>query len=619
MSGRAPEAEARKGADIKPRAGDRAALLSLYRLLAPMCGRGFRGKLILTACLLASVAALNAFVPLLFATAVDRFADASSQSWIAIGAGSILIAYVALNWLSRMLSEARWALYGPVEQHLQRRLALHSLEHLHGLSLKFHLSRRTGHISRVMDNGLRGLRELVFDCVFVILPLGSEIVFVAIVMLLALDWPFAIVLFATLGLYATALVAGSERLRRHQRRAVARGAAAHGEAVDSLLNYETVKLFCNEEVVAGRYDGSLAEVERLVIRSMSYRSLLGAGLASIVAGGMGAILWLAVSRVESGAMSVGELVLVNAYLLQLARPMERLGNLYRSIKQALVDLEELMGLLAMRSEIKDRPGAGALPDGPGSVRFDGVHFGYSAERGILDDVSFRVPAGGKVAIVGPTGSGKSTITRLLFRFYEPERGRIEIDGSDIRAVSLASLRAAIAVVPQDPVLFNASIGENIAVGRPGAGAGEIAAAAKAAELDGFIARLPKGYDTLVGERGLKLSGGEKQRVAIARALLKGPRIFLLDEATSALDSATEERVRTSLGSLARGTTTLIIAHRLSSVTDADEILVLDQGRIVERGTHEALLAAGGLYADLWQRQAKDSLEGVSPEISEVWK
>jgi ATP-binding cassette subfamily B protein len=585
-----------------------------------MSGTAFRLKLVLTVALLASTAALNASVPLLFAEAVDRFAGTRPDTWIAVGAGGILVAYVGLHWLSRLLSETRWALYGPVEQHLQRRLALHSIEHLHNLSLGFHLSRRTGHISRVMDNGLRGLRELVFDSVFVIVPLASEITFVAIVMLFALDWVFAVVLFGTLAFYGTVLVIGSERLRAHQRRAVARGAAAHGEAVDSLLNYETVKLFGNEDFIAGRYDLSLAEVERLVVRSMSFRSALGAIMATIVAAGMGLILWLAVARVRSGAMTVGELVLVNAYLLQLARPMERLGNLYRSIKQALVELEELLGLLALSPDIADRPGAKPLPAGPGAISFEHVSFAYNPDRGILHDASFGVAPGRKIAIVGPTGSGKSTVMRLLFRFYEPDAGHIRIDGADIGDVTLASLRAAVAVVPQDPVLFNASIGANIGFGRPDASHAEIVDAALAAELGDFIARLPKGYDTLVGERGLKLSGGEKQRVAIARALLKRPRILLLDEATSALDSATEERVQSSLRRIAEGTTTVVIAHRLSTVVDADGIVVLDHGRVAERGTHGELLAKGGLYADLWQRQARDAgaeLAAVTDETSEA--
>jgi ATP-binding cassette, subfamily B, heavy metal transporter len=579
------------------------------RLLALVWPRGepwFRLRLGLTVGLLAGAALVNAVVPLLFAQAVDRFAMAPAV--LAVPA-ALLAGYVALQWLARVLNEARWALYGPIEQRLRRRLALEAIRHVHGLSLGFHLSRRTGQLSRVMDNGLNGLRELLFDSVFLILPLFAEMLFVTAIMLVRVDWAFAAILAATLAVYGVALVVGSERLRAHQRRAVQEGAAAHGQAIDSLLNYETVKYFGNEGHVAGRYDRSLAEVERLTVRALAFRSLTGVVLVTIIGAGMAAILLLSARRVASGAMTVGELVLVNTYLLQLVRPMERLGQLYRSIKQAFVDLEQLLELLEERPGVEDRPGAVPLPagEGPCAVAFEGVRFGYGPERVILEGVSFRAAPGRKVALVGPTGAGKSTVARLLFRFYDPDEGRVLLDGRDLRDLTQESVRAAMAVVPQDAVLFNDTIGYNIAFGRVDAAPGEVEAAARAAALHDFVAGLPDGYGTLVGERGLKLSGGEKQRVAIARALLTRPRVLILDEATSALDSATERAIQASLREASRGVTTLVVAHRLSTVADADEILVLDRGRIVERGRHEDLLRRGGLYARLWRRQAAEKV------------
>ena len=525
--------------------------------------------------LLALTALINAVVPLLFARAVDALTPGTA---VVAAPAALVLAYVTVQWLAKVLSEARWALYGPIEQRTRRRLARHALEHLHSLSLSFHLGRRTGQISRVLDQGLNGARELLFDGVFLILPLLAEVVFVATIMLVRLDLIFAAILVVTLALYAVALVLGSEWLRAHQRKAVAEGAVAHGKAVDSLLNYETVKYFGNEDHISDRYDQSLATVERLTVRALGFRSLTGMVFASILALGTGLILWLALGRVTAGTMTIGELVLVNAYLVQLTRPMERLGQLYRSIKQAFVDLEQLMELLALEPEVEDRADAIALPPGPGAMAFEGVAFAYDPARPILAGIDLRLPPGRRVAVVGPTGAGKSTLARLLFRFYDPTRGRILLDGHDLRALTQSSLRAAIAVVPQDTVLFNDTIGYNLAFGRPDATPAEIEAAARAAQLHAFIAALPDGYDTLVGERGLKLSGGEKQRVALARAILKRPRILILDEATSALDSATEQAVQSALRSLGRSVTTLVIAHRLATIVDADEILVLDRGQ-----------------------------------------
>jgi ATP-binding cassette, subfamily B, heavy metal transporter len=576
-----------------------AALRRILRIFWGEAEPALRRRIVGTVALLALTALVNALVPLLFARAIDSLAPGAAL--LAAPAGLVL-AYVVVQWLAKVLSELRWALYGPIEQRTRRRLARHALEHLHGLSLSFHLSRRTGQISRVLDQGLNGARELLFDGVFLILPLLAEVVFVAGIMLTRLDGIFAVILIVTLALYAVALVVGSEWLRAHQRKAVAEGAVAHGKAVDSLLNYETVKYFGNESHVSQRYDDSLVRVEGLTVRALGFRSLTGIAFATILGVGTGVILMLALGRVAAGTMSLGELVLVNAYLVQLTRPMERLGQLYRSIKQAFVDLEQLMELLALEPEVEDRADAVALPAGPGAVTFERVSFAYDPARPILRDIDFRLAPGYRLAVVGPTGAGKSTIARLLFRFYDPTAGRILVDGHDLRDVTQASLRAAIAVVPQDTVLFNDTIGYNLAFGRPDAPQAEIEAAAEAAALHRFIIGLPDGYQTVVGERGLKLSGGEKQRVALARAILKRPRILILDEATSALDSATEQAIQQSLRELG-GVATLVIAHRLATIVDADEILVVDRGCIAERGRHDRLLRRGALYADLWRRQS----------------
>ena len=588
-----------------PQGGESYSALRLMMAVLPWAESKFRNRFFLTLGLLLSAALLNATVPNFFAAAVDAFSgDPGISAW-AIAPASILAAYVFIYWLSKLFNEARWMLYGPIEQRAQRTLALRSSEHLLRLSLGFHLTRNTGEISRVMDNGLRGLREFLFDAIFLILPFGAEILFVTGFMLVRLDFVFAIVLLVTIILYGVVLIIGSDRLRKHQRLAISKGAVAHGEAIDALINYETVKYFGNEQFVAERYDTSLADVERLTVRAFTYRSFLGFIMMTILTGGMLSIFMLAVGRIEAGTMSLGELVLVNAYLLQLVRPLERLGNLYRAIKQALVELEQLVELLDEAPDLPDRKDAIALPMGPGEVRFENVEFSYRNGLQTINGLDFQVPPGTKVALVGPTGAGKTTIARLLYRFYDPDAGSVFVDDCEVQTLTLDSLRSAIAVVPQDPVLFNDTIGYNIAFGRPTAGQQTVEEAARSAHIHEFIQGLPEGYATRVGERGLKLSGGEKQRVAIARALLKNPRIFILDEATSALDSTTEQSVQACLRDIGASITTLVIAHRLSTIVDADMILVLDQGRIVERGVHTDLLIQGGLYAELWQRQAKE--------------
>ncbi|MDA1088880.1 MAG: ABC transporter ATP-binding protein/permease [Proteobacteria bacterium] len=588
--------------------GESYSALRLMMTVLPWGEGRFRNRFLLTLGLLTTAAALNAIVPNFFAAAVDAFSGGPGIPTWAVAPATILAAYVFTYWLSKLFNEARWMLFGPIEQRAQRTLALRSSEHLLRLSLGFHLTRNTGEISRVMDNGLRGLREFLFDAVFLILPFAAEILFVAGFMLVRLDYVFTLVLLATIVLYVVVLIVGSDRLRKHQRLAISKGAVAHGEAIDALINYETVKYFGNEQFVAERYDTSLAVVERLTVRAFTYRSLLGFLMMTLLTGGMLSIFMLAATRLEAGTMSLGELVLVNAYLLQLVRPLERLGNLYRSIKQSLVELEQLVELLDEAPDLPDRKGALALPDGPGAIQFENVKFSYGNGLQTLNGLDFEAPPGAKVALVGPTGAGETTIARLLYRFYDPDAGGVYVDGREIRTLTLDSLRGAIAVVPQDPVLFNDTIGYNIGFGRPGAEQREVEDAARAAHIHDFIEGLPDGYATRVGERGLKLSGGEKQRVAIARALLKNPRIFILDEATSALDSTTEQGVQACLKDIGTTITTLVIAHRLSTIVDADIILVIDQGRIVERGIHTELLSKKGLYAELWQRQARKMSE-----------
>ncbi|QQP89664.1 ABC transporter ATP-binding protein/permease [Skermanella sp. TT6] len=583
---------------------DRRVFRLMLPFLWPRDDRGLRVRLAVSMTLLCLTAALNATVPILFARAVDRISVPAGTELAAVPV-ALLLAYGAMQWLAKVFNELRWALYGPIEQRMQRHMGLAVFRHVHELSLRFHLGRRTGQISRVLDNGMRGIRELLFDVVFLILPLFAEIAIICAVLLGSFGAAFAGITVATLALYGVCLVIGSEWLRRRQRKAVAEGAEAHGKAVDSLLNYETVKYFGNEEHIAGRYEGALREVERLTVNAMLWRSLTGILQVSILGAGLTAMILLAASEVAAGAMTVGDFVLVNTYLLQLIRPLDRLGQLYRSIKQSLTDVEQMLELLNQPAEVADAPDAVPLPAGPGRLRFERVGFAYDPRRPVLRDVSFELPPGGTLAIVGPSGAGKSTIGRLLFRFYDPTSGRILFDGADISSVTQASLRAAIAVVPQDTVLFNDTILYNIAFGRPGASRAEVERAARLARIHDFVAGLPDGYDSLVGERGLKLSGGEKQRVAIARAILKRPRLFLFDEATSALDSHTELAIQQSLREVSRGTTTVVIAHRLSTVVHADEILVLEDGRAVERGTHAALLARDGAYAALWARQQAD--------------
>ena len=592
----APEIRAGHAADLK-------AVGAVLPYLWPNDDPGMRMRVALSVVVLFLTAILNALLPVLFALAIDRLTPRDA-SLIVVAPVALLLAYGFIFWFSRSLNELRWILFGPLEQRVRRRLGLAVFDHLHTLSLRYHLSRRTGMLSRIQERGLEATAELLFNLVFVIAPLVTEIVIITAVVLGRFDAHYALIMAVTLSLFLSAVIFGSEILRRYQRPAVIKAAEAHGKAIDSLLNYETVKYFGNENYVSARYDSELSEAERLTVQSLIFRSILGVAQMTVLGIGAGAIVVLGGMDVASGAMTVGAFVLINTYLLQLVRPLERLGNLYRSIKQALIDLEQMVRIFEEEPEVTDADGAEALPEGPGAIRFENVSFAYDPRRPILKNVSFELDAGRKLALVGPSGAGKTTLGRLLFRFYDPIEGRVEIDGHDIRACTQDTVRAAVGVVPQDTVLFNEAIGENIQFGRPGATGDEIEDAAKLAQIDGFIESLPDRFDTVVGERGLKLSGGEKQRVAIARAVLKRPRIFLFDEATSALDSHTEQAIQKSLTEVSRGSTTVVIAHRLSTIVDADQILFVEAGKIIERGSHLQLLAMKGHYAALWEKQQR---------------
>ena len=602
----APEIRAGHASDLK-------AIAAVLPYLWPRDDPGMRIRVVLSVAILFITAILNALLPVLFALAIDRLTP-KDASLVLVVPVYLLLLYGFIFWFSRSLNELRWILFGPLEQRVRRRLGLAVFDHLHTLSLRYHLSRRTGMLSRIQERGLEAAAELLFNLVFVIAPLLTEIIIITAVVLGYFDVHYALILAFTLALFLFAVIYGSEVLRRFQRPAVIKASEAHGKAVDSLLNYETVKYFNNEGYVSSRYDVELAEAERLTVRSLIFRSLLGVAQMTVLGVGAGAIVLLGGMDVAAGAMTLGAFVLINTYLLQLVRPLERLGNLYRSIKQALIDLDQMVRIFDEKPEIVDVMNATPLPEGRGAIRFKNVAFAYDPRRPILKNISFELEAGHKLAIVGPSGGGKTTLGRLLFRFYDPVKGSVEIDGHNIRKHTQDTVRAAVGVVPQDTVLFNESIGDNIRFGRPHTGDEEIKDAASLAQINDFIQSLPDGFDTVVGERGLKLSGGEKQRVAIARAVLKQPRIFLFDEATSALDSNTEQAIQKSLNEVSRGSTTVVIAHRLSTVIDANQILFIEGGQIVERGPHEELLAMNGHYAALWNKQQRDSIGQDQPEM-----
>ena len=567
----------------------------------------FPGRVVLALTLLFVAKIAGVWLPQLLKQLVDRLTP--HEGLILTVPAALLLAYGAFRFVNVLLGELRDLVFGRVAERAQRRAALKVFEHLHRLDLDFHLSRRTGGLGRDIERGVDGISFLLRFLTFNIVPTLFEIALVAGILWRQYDGRFAAIAGVSVVIYVAFSVWVTEWRTQYVRAANTMDSKANTRAIDSLLNYETVKYFGNERWEAERYDESMAAWEKATSQNRISLSALNTGQALIVAGSITAMMALAAVEVTQSRMTTGDFVAVNAYMIQLFVPLNFLGFVYREIRRALTDMQKMFGLLGQRSKVVDRPGAPALVLQPGaaqaSVRFEQVDFGYSSERPILRGVSFEIAPGRKLAVVGASGAGKSTLARLLFRFYDPDRGSVRVNGQDLREVTQDSLRRLIGVVPQDTVLFNDTIAYNIAYGRPGASRAEIERAARLAHLDGFIARLPAGYETMVGERGLKVSGGEKQRIAIARALLKDPPILILDEATSSLDSAAEQAILGALRSATEQRTTLVIAHRLSTITDADTILVLDQGRIVEQGSHEALLARDGAYARLWALQQRE--------------
>jgi ATP-binding cassette subfamily B protein len=575
------------------------ALKSLAPYLWPRDSFELRARVVLAVAFLLAGKLVNIYVPLLYKHAVDALSPSNAVVTVPI---ALIVAYGAARVMSQGFNELRNAVFAKVSQRAIRQLALRAFGHVHALSLRYHLERRTGGLSRAIERGTAGIDFLLSFTLFNVVPTLFEILLVCGILWRLFNWTFAAVTLVTILLYIAFTFSITDWRVRFRREMNERNSEANTKAVDGMLNFETVKYFANEEHEARRYDAALQAYERAAVRSETTLTLLNLGQGTIMATGLVALMTLAARGVAATEMTVGDFVLVNAYLIQLYTPLNFLGMVYRNIKQSLTDLEQMLALLAVKPEIEDRPGAPALIVGSGAVAFHRVDFRYDVRRPILSEVDFRMSPGATIAIVGPSGAGKSTIARLLFRFYDVDAGAIEIDGQDIRAVTQESLRRAIGVVPQDTVLFNDTIYYNIAYGRPGATRADVEEAARHAHIHDFITSLPDGYYTMVGERGLKLSGGEKQRVAIARVILKAPKLLVFDEASSALDTKTEREIQASLAEISADRTTLIIAHRLSTIVEADEILVLDNGHIVERGHHRELLARGRVYAAMWARQ-----------------
>ncbi len=559
----------------------------------------YRGRVALALAFLVIAKLTNVGVPLVMKEVVDGLDP--KLAIVAVPA-ALLAAYGLLRFSTTLFAELRDVVFVRVTQRAIRRVALGVFRHLHSLSLRFHLERQTGGMTRDIERGTRGISTLLSYLLFSIIPVILEFALVAAVLLGRFDWRFAAVTFGAVAVYITFTILVTEWRIDIRRRANELDSRANTRAIDSLLNYETVKYFGNEEFEAGRYDENLRKYEDAAVRFESSLGLLNIGQSLVIAAAVTALMFLAADGVVAGTLTLGDLVLVNALLIQLYIPLNFLGMVYREIKQSLLDINRMFSLMGENREVEDRAGAPDLDPGPATVEFRDVDFSYEPARQILRKVSFTIPAGQRVAVVGPSGSGKSTLARLLYRFYDVGGGAILVNGRDVREVRQGSLRAAIGIVPQDTVLFNDSVRYNIHYGRTGATQAEVIEAARAAHIHDFIDSLPAKYETTVGERGLKLSGGEKQRVAIARAVLKDPRILIFDEATSALDSTSEKAIQAELERVSVGRTTLVIAHRLSTVMDADLILVLSQGAIIERGSHRELIDAGGEYARMWALQ-----------------
>ena len=570
----------------------------------------FKGRVTLALTLLISAKFANVAVPLVLKEIVDSL---SQPKALLVLPAILLLAYGILRFANTFFGELRDAVFAKVTQRAIRRVASKVFCHLHELSLRFHLERQTGGVSRDIERGTNGIRLLLNFMLFNIIPTIVEISLVAGILLAKYDVWFALVIFFTLIAYVAFTLVITEWRMVFRRTMNDMDSKANTRAIDSLINYETVKYFSNERFEAERYDESLKVWETAAVHNQTSLAALNAGQSLIVAIGVTILMFMAAHHVTQGTMTIGDLVLVNVFMIQLYLPLHFLGFVYREIKHSLADMEKMFTLLEENTEVQDKPDASTLQVNGGVIRFEQVNFSYDAKRPILFDLSFEIPAGRKLAVVGASGAGKSTLSRLLFRFYDVSGGRILIDGQDIRDVTQTSLRAAIGIVPQDTVLFNDTLYYNIAYGRPGCSREEIIQAAKHAHIHDFIESLPEKYESTVGERGLKLSGGEKQRVAIARAILKNPRILIFDEATSALDSKSEKAIQAELREISENRTTLVIAHRLSTIVDADQILVLDHGRIVESGTHQSLLEQNGVYAHMWSLQQHESAEQAESE------
>ncbi|MBP9047812.1 MAG: ABC transporter ATP-binding protein/permease [Tabrizicola sp.] len=599
----------------------RAPALTTLRRVAPYLwpdGQAWVKRRVIVALLFLLAAKLvSVSTPYVYKLAVDNLSNEAGtdpRALIGLGAVGLVVAYGLARLGAVVFGELRDAVFVRVGQRAIRRLAIETFTHIHQLSLRYHITRKTGGLSRIVERGVKGVDFLLRFMLFSIGPLVLELTMVAGIFAFVFGWQYAAVVIVTIALYVTFTFKVTEWRVKLRREMNDQDTDANQKAIDSLLNFETVKYFNAEAREADRYDGAMRQYESAAVKTGLSLSFLNMGQAALITTGLVIVMAMSALGVQAGKLTVGDFVMVNAYMIQITMPLNFLGTVYREIRQALVDMGEMFALLGLPAEINDAPDAQPLQVRAGEIAFDNVHFSYEPAREILKGVSFTLKPGQKLALVGHSGSGKSTIGRLLFRFYDVTTGAVRIDGQDLRDVTQTSLHAQIGVVPQDPVLFNDTIRYNIAYGKANATEAEIITAAKAARIHDFVIRLPEGYETKVGERGLKLSGGEKQRVGIARTLLKNPPILILDEATSALDTQTERSIQESLAEMGQGRSVITIAHRLSTIADADQILVLDEGRVIERGTHDELLDLGGVYAAMWQRQVMEGEDFASQVI-----